>query len=84
MKAILEFNLPEDRSDFEIHNKSTDMYCALTMIREKIFRPIRKHGYSNPELQKLSENEDVRKFMELLETEYNQLLKQNEVDSLDI
>jgi hypothetical protein len=29
MKATLEFNLPEDRIEFNRHNKSLDMACAL-------------------------------------------------------
>jgi hypothetical protein len=34
MKAILEFNLPEDQSDFELAVKALDMRIALDSIRE--------------------------------------------------
>jgi len=29
MKAILEFNLPEDNQEFELHTKASKMYCTL-------------------------------------------------------
>jgi hypothetical protein len=34
MKAILEFNLPEDQSDFDLAVKAVDMRIALDGIRE--------------------------------------------------
>lgn len=41
MKATLEFNLPEDRIEFNRHNKSLDMACALfdiLQLRKKLER----------------------------------------------
>ncbi len=32
-KAILEFNLPEEREDFEIHNNAGSYYSAIFEIR---------------------------------------------------
>jgi hypothetical protein len=29
MKAILEFNLPEENQEFELHTKASKMYCTL-------------------------------------------------------
>ncbi len=43
MKAILEFNLPEDQKEFEIANKSADMYAVICHL-EEILRSYRKHG----------------------------------------
>ena len=34
MKAILEFNLPEDQSDFDLAVKAPDMRIALDGIRQ--------------------------------------------------
>lgn len=34
MKAIIEFNLPEDQEEYEICNKALDMSIALQGIRE--------------------------------------------------
>jgi hypothetical protein len=32
MKKIFEFNLPEDRYDFEVHSKAPEMACVLTEV----------------------------------------------------
>ena len=29
MKAIIEFQLPEDNQEFELHTKASKMYCTL-------------------------------------------------------
>lgn len=51
MKAILEFNLPEDQSEFELASKAGKMHSALWDIAQEVFRPARKHGYSNVQVQ---------------------------------
>ena len=41
MKAILEFNLPDDQMEFNRTNQSLDMACALfdiLQLRKKMFR----------------------------------------------
>ena len=41
MKAILEFNLPDDQMEFNRANQSLDMACALfdiLQLRKKMFR----------------------------------------------
>ena len=41
MKAILEFNLPEEQMEFNRANQSLDMACALfdiLQLRKKMFR----------------------------------------------
>ena len=43
MKAILEFNLPEDQKEFEIANQSADMYAVICHLAERL-RSYRKHG----------------------------------------
>ena len=43
MKAILEFNLPEDQKEFEIANQSSDMYAVICHLAERL-RSYRKHG----------------------------------------
>ena len=43
MKAILEFNLPEDQRSFEIANQSADMYAVICHLAESL-RSYRKHG----------------------------------------
>ena len=43
MKAILEFNLPEDRNEYTITTRAVDMYIDLTEIADKI-RSFDKYG----------------------------------------
>ena len=43
MKAILEFNLPEDQRSFQIANQSADMYAVICHLAESL-RSYRKHG----------------------------------------
>lgn len=38
MKAILEFNLPEDAEDYKIAAKASDYHCALSDIRDLLRR----------------------------------------------
>lgn len=55
MKGILEFNL-EEPSDVLAHKravKATDAYVAFHNIANEVFRPARKHGYPDKELQSL-------------------------------
>jgi len=48
MKATLEFNLPEEREEFEMTNKAVDYYSQLHEIDEYL-RSLLKHG--DPEAQ---------------------------------
>ena len=50
MKATLQFNLPEDQSEFNAALKGADALGALFDVRQEVFRPARKHGYSDPNL----------------------------------
>lgn len=50
-KAIIEFNLPEENDDYELAVNASKMYCILWDLRQNVFRPARKHGYSNPVIQ---------------------------------
>lgn len=70
MKAILEFNLPEDREDFEIYRKAIDMSITLDDLGNEVFRPARKHGYGGLHAQRLNElieDEKVAEAISLLE-----------------
>lgn len=57
MKAKLEFDLddPSERLEHERCIKATKAYIALHEIGERLFRPARKHGYSDPMLNNLLE-----------------------------
>lgn len=57
MKAILEFDLdqPGDRQAHVRAIKATDAYLVLWDIANEIFRPARKHGYPDRQLEELIE-----------------------------
>jgi len=58
MKTTIEFDLPEDREDLDLALKAGALYSSLWDVSQKVFRPARKHGYSNPQLQKLLDKLD--------------------------
>jgi hypothetical protein len=69
MKAILEFNLPEDIDYYNMHKQTTNMYLALSEIIS-LFRNKLKH-------EKLTDAEyDV---IEKLSKEIHEIISGNEV-----
>lgn len=52
-KATLTFNLPEESSEFQTAVKAGSMASALWEIKQDLFRPARKHGYMDGEIQEL-------------------------------
>lgn len=86
MKAVLQFNLdnPDDRSRFLMASKAIEAYLALNDISEEVFRPHRKFGYQNKELDKLLDNPDVIKAISLLEEQFHDILKMRTIDLGDL
>jgi len=58
MRATLSFELPEDQENFDLAVKGADAHLALWEISESIFRPARKHGYPDQNIQNLLTNLD--------------------------
>lgn len=94
MKAVLRFKLPDEADCLEaalesienhlykgIITKKSKAMQALGDIHEQVFRPARKHGYKDPELNKLIEaNEDIRTVISILEDHFFQILKESEIE----
>jgi hypothetical protein len=53
VKATLEFNLPEEQEEYEITRQAYKMHSAFWTIGNEVFRPARKHGYSDERLHAL-------------------------------
>jgi len=53
MKAILEFNLPEEKDSFTLANKSLDMYSTLQKI-DNDCRGVLKYGEPSKEVSELA------------------------------
>ena len=58
MKATLTFTLPDDESEFQAAVDGPKYRAALWEISQRIFRPARKHGYSNTRIQSLLDTTD--------------------------
>lgn len=56
MKAILEFDLPEEQLDFQMASKAANLSCALSEIFNTVLRSRIKYEISQDEL-KLSHQE---------------------------
>lgn len=55
MIATLKFTLPEEREEFEDAMAGSSNKSRLDEIVQQIFRPARKHGYSDQRIQLLIE-----------------------------
>jgi len=75
MKAILEFDLPEDQDDYHIHFQSNNMYISLHDMQQFLRQ---KTKYANDDVsdEALNAYEECREYL-------NQVLIDNDV-SLDI
>ena len=58
MKGILEFNLPQEQEEFDAAAGAGKLSAALFDVRQQVFRPARKHGYSRADIQQLVEKLD--------------------------
>jgi hypothetical protein len=59
MKAILEFNLPEDNQEFELHTKALKMYSTLWEFDQWLRSEIKYNGKEQYEPVR----EKLREFM---------------------
>ena len=57
MKAILEFNLPEEQEEFDAAVNGGVCKDMLDEVWQQCFRPLYKFGYSDPKLQALLDGE---------------------------
>jgi hypothetical protein len=91
MKASLNFDLPEEKEAFEAALNGEKALIALHEIRQKIFRPARKSGYSNRKIEELLEKLDTlvgsteggaTELISMLETEFLEILKDFEITGI--
>ena len=54
MKAILEFDLPEDRTEYEITGRASEFYCVLWDIDQHC-RQILKHAEPSKDVEEVLE-----------------------------
>jgi len=67
MKAIIEFELPEDRDEYEMTNNASKMYLALWDIKQ-LFRSTLKYNPTRLSTEQLEQWEAMRnEFFEILD-----------------
>lgn len=85
MKAILSFNLPEDKEDFKLAQNGGKLANAIFEMRQRLFRPARKHGYPEGAISDLlnglskKEKDAALKLIDVLEQEFSRICEENEV-----
>lgn len=81
MEVTMKFDLPEENETFKQFFGGPAYKAVLDDVAEKIFRPARKHGYSNPAIELLLEklDDDGLNLISLLETIFYELLEEHEV-----
>lgn len=76
-KVTIKFNLPEENEEFKTTLRAQALASAIHDIREQVFRPARKHGYSEEGLLDLTQSEV--ELIEKLETIFNQILSDHDI-----
>ena len=91
-KGILEFDLeePDARDAFKRAVLADDSYMVLNEISDEIFRPHRKHGYSDRRIQnyideldkKLKDDEEnpILEVISLLEDNFRDILTEHAIN----
>lgn len=51
MKAILEFNLPEEAEEYKIYRNASNLYCALSDYKSKLFTIVDENFNELPEAE---------------------------------
>jgi hypothetical protein len=82
MKATLTFTLPEEAAEHNHARQGAAAFFALEEVSSKIFRPARKHGYSNVMIQQIIDKvgDDAIDLIALLEQDFWHILADWKID----
>lgn len=79
-EVTLKFTLPEEKEEFTLATTAGEMHSALWDIAQEVFRPARKHGYPQREIQealgKCNEGEG-EELVSLLEKRFYEILEEH-------
>lgn len=71
----------DDKDEFESWQKGPAALSALWDVSQEVFRPARKHGYSDPEINKLvQDNEHAEELVGKLEELFCKILRERGVE----
>lgn len=78
MKHIIEFNLPNDQCELDIHLSASKNAIIVEDIWNRLFRPAHKHGFHDDRINELLKDDKCYELFEKLEEIYRNLLQENE------
>lgn len=76
MKAILEFNMPEESEEHRTALKGVNYQNAIHRIGQEVFRPHRKHGYGDP----LLDSKEAAEIIAKLEEKFYNILNEEDAN----
>lgn len=82
--ATIKFKLPSEQYEYYSATKGCDALAALWDIQQELFRPARKHGYSQPKLNALLESGEGRdgilEAIGILEDMFRDILNEHDIN----
>jgi hypothetical protein len=69
----------EDSHSYDQAMASPKLEQLIEFVEQEIFRPARKHGYPDPQLQALLESPQAAELISLLESKYYEAKKELEL-----
>jgi hypothetical protein len=84
--ATLKYKLPDEDYEFYCATSGANALLALWTIQQEIFRPARKHGYSDPKLHKMIEEapegqgNTICEAIGILEEKFCEILNEYNID----
>ena len=85
--VTIKFNLPEEQEEHKHAMEGSTYHLALWEIANEVFRPARKHGYSDPKIQRMidwldergSEENNATELISLLESRFYEILNERSI-----
>jgi len=79
--VMIKYALPEEDAEMKLALKANEYQQALSRVSQEIFRPARKHGYSNAKLQKLlDDNEIGYEIISILEDMFHEIVREEDIE----
>lgn len=85
-KVTIEFDIQDQHDDICVRRalNADEAYFALSDIRNEIFRPARKHGYSDREIEAIFDEEKHGHLIAMLEKKFHEILLEHGITLDDI
>lgn len=81
-EVILKFKIENSDDEAEAVRalRAEKVFNCLWQISQEIFRPARKHGYSDPQIQAALEGSNGAHLVGLLEDRFYEILREHDID----